>query len=83
MNRQDVYMLKKALCPHDEDYEKACISPHNLEIVFEQLLLENNDKEKNNMLSFVALGLSCLALVISIASLIRSILFWKKFWRKQ
>lgn len=40
MTRQDVDMLKQALIPKDADYDKPCISPHNLEIVLEQLLLE-------------------------------------------
>ena len=36
----------KALCPHDEDYDNPCISPHNLEIVLEQLCLDSGIKEK-------------------------------------
>ena len=39
MTREDVQMLKEALVPHDEDYDEPCISPHNLEIVLEQLLM--------------------------------------------
>lgn len=57
MTRADVDMLKEALIPHDADYDMPCISPHNLEIVLEQLLLESqqaewerhrNDKWANN-----------------------------------
>ena len=40
MTKYDVKMLKEALVPKDEDYEKPCISPHNLEIVLDQLLLD-------------------------------------------
>lgn len=40
MTRSDVNMLKEALVPKDADYDVPCISPHNLEIVLEQLLLE-------------------------------------------
>ena len=40
MTRNDLDMLRQALIPHDEDYDEPCISPHNLEIVLEQLLLE-------------------------------------------
>lgn len=40
MTRQDVELIKKALCPHDEDYDNPCISPHNLELVLEELLLQ-------------------------------------------
>ena len=44
MTRQDVEILKQALIPQDEDYDKPCISPHNLEIVLEQLLLEGESE---------------------------------------
>ena len=40
MTKQDVEMLKAALVPRDEDYDIPCISPHNLELVLEQLLLD-------------------------------------------
>lgn len=49
MTRFDLTMLKEALIPHDEDYEQPCISPHNLEICLEQLIVEpqaeSEDKE--------------------------------------
>lgn len=41
MTFDDLQMLKEALCPHDEDYDEACISPHNLEICLEQLVVES------------------------------------------
>lgn len=41
MTRNDLDMIRQALIPRDEDYDEPCISPHNLEIVLEQLLLEN------------------------------------------
>lgn len=44
MTRKDVETLKEVLCPHDEDYDTPCISPHNLEIVLEQVLLDNETK---------------------------------------
>ena len=44
MTKEDIDILKQALCPHDEDYDEPCISPHNLEIVLEQLLLESVSK---------------------------------------
>ena len=40
MTFTDVQILKQALCPHDEDYDLPCISPHNLELVIEQLFLD-------------------------------------------
>jgi hypothetical protein len=44
MTKEDIDILKQVLCPHDEDYDEPCISPHNLEIVLEQLLLESVSK---------------------------------------
>lgn len=44
MTRHDVNVLKEALCPHDDDYELPCISPHNLEIVLEQILLDSENQ---------------------------------------
>lgn len=48
MTRNDAEMLKTALVPHDEDYEIPCISPHNLEIVIDQLLLEGEMKNDDS-----------------------------------
>lgn len=42
MTRNDLNMIRQALIPHDGDYDEPCISPHNLEIVLEQLMLEAN-----------------------------------------
>lgn len=48
MTRDDAKMLKAALVPHDEDYDIPCISPHNLEIVIDQLLLEGGMKNDDS-----------------------------------
>lgn len=48
MTRDDAEMLKGALVPHDEDYDKPCISPHNVEIVIDQLLLEGEMKNDDS-----------------------------------
>ena len=45
MTKTDLEMLKEALVPHDEDYDEACISPHNLEICLEQLAIEPQERE--------------------------------------
>ena len=45
MTRDDAEMLKAALVPDDEDYDIPCISPHNLENVIDQLLLEGENEE--------------------------------------
>ena len=40
MNRQELEILKKVLCPHDEDYSEPCISPEYLEKELEELFME-------------------------------------------
>ena len=50
MTRQDVELIKQALCPHDEDYDLPCISPHNLELVLEELLLQQQPRKTRKRL---------------------------------
>ena len=40
MNRQDIDDILKTICPNDEDFEKACISPAYLKKELEALALE-------------------------------------------
>ena len=58
MTKHDVKMLKEALVPKDEDYEKPCISPHNLEIVLDQLLLDQAKRtEDRTMMISTIIGM--------------------------